>query len=183
MQFYNLILKPTRYENILIKNRMGNNYFCRTVFVLKMNKLKEKILETCKSLQLETINNLKSEIEEVQNAANEYGLPKDRYDSFRAQLLRKKDMFGQQLAKANEQLEILMRINPDKNYSMAEFGAVIITNKQKLVISIGLGKVLVGEDVFFAISPAVPIYKAMEGKKVGEEFAFNNNSYKIEKIF
>ncbi|MCD4731516.1 MAG: GreA/GreB family elongation factor, partial [Bacteroidales bacterium] len=85
--------------------------------------------------------------------------------------------------KANEQLDVLMRIDPEKEYSMVEFGTVIITNKQNLFISIGLGKVLTEEAVFYAISPAVPIYKAMAGKKAGEEFAFNNITYKIEKIY
>ena len=147
-----------------------------------MNEIKEKIINACRLMQLETIKNLKLEMEEGQKAANEYGLPKDRYDSFRTQLLRKRDMFAQQLAKATEQLDVLMRIDPDKECTMIEFGAVIITNKQKLFISIGLGKVKVDDDVFFAISPAVPIYKAMEGEKVGEEFSFNNITYKILEI-
>lgn len=148
-----------------------------------MNELKEKILNVCTLLQHETIKNLKSEVEEGQKAANEYGLPKDRYDSFRTQLLRKRDLFAQQLAKANEQLDVLERINPEKECSKVEFSAVVITNKQKLFISIGLGKVQVDDDVFYAISPAVPIFKVMAGKKAGEEFTFNNITYKIEKIY
>ena len=146
-------------------------------------KLKEKLLTTCQNIQTETINNLKGEVDDSQKSANEYGAPKDRYDSFRTQLLRKKDMFAQQVGKANEQLDVLKRIDPEKECSRVEFGAVIITNKQNLFISIGLGKVPTEEAVFYAISPAVPIYKAMEGKKAGEEFAFNNITYKIEKIY
>ena len=146
-------------------------------------EFKEKLITACKNIQSDTINNLKVEVEDAQTAANEYGLPKDRYDSFRTQLLRKKDMFAQQLVKATEQLDLLMRIEFEKEYLKCEFGAAIITNKQNLFISIGLGKVQVDEDVFYAISPAVPIYKAMEGKKVGEGFSFNNISYKIDKIY
>ncbi len=148
-----------------------------------MSELKEKILDKCKLLQLDTIKNLKLEVEEAQKAANEYGLPKDRYDSFRTQLLRKRDMFAQQLAKANQQLDLLNQIDPEKEYSMVEFGAAIVTNKQNLFISIGLGKVQVYDETYFAISPAVPIYKAMEGKKIGEGFAFNNVTYNIEVIY
>lgn len=157
-------------------------FLCQLIECAKMN-LKQKILGVCQGQVKETINSLTTEVNEAQNAANEYGLPRDRYDAFRTQLLRKKDMFAQQLAKANEQLDILLRIDPEKEFSKVEFGAVIITNKQKLFISIGLGKVKVDDDVFFAISPAVPIYKTMDGKKVGEEFSFNNNIFKIEKIY
>ena len=148
-----------------------------------MNEFKIKIINKCKSLQLETIQHLKSEIEDAQKTANEYGLPKDRYDSFRTQLLRKKDMFSQQLAKANEQLDLLEKIDPEKSCSQVEFGAIVITTKQKMFISIGLGKVQIDSDVIYAISPAVPIYKAMERKKAGEEFTFNNNTFKIKQIF
>jgi len=145
--------------------------------------IKTKLLEGCEKQLAETINNLKSEMEEGQKAANEYGLPKDRYDSFRTQLLRKRDMFAKQLAKANEQLDILIQIDTTKKYSKVEFGAVIVTNKQNLFISIGLGKIPVDNNDFYAISPAVPIYKVMEGKREGEEFAFNNVAFKIEKIY
>lgn len=146
-------------------------------------EFKERIITICKNIQTDTINNLKVEVEDAQKAANEYGLPKDRYDSFRTQLLRKKDMFSQQLAKAYQQLDLLLQIDPEKHYSIVEFGAMVMTNKQNLFISISLVKVQVDDDIFYAISPAVPIYKAMEGKKVGEEFSFNNVTYKIEKIY
>lgn len=145
--------------------------------------MKKKLLSACISLQSESINALKSAVDEAQKAANEYGFPKDRYDSFRTQLLRKRDMFAQQLARASEQMDLLKRIDPEKEYSKVEFGALVITDKQKMFISIGLGKVQVDDDTFYAISPAVPIYKAMEGKKEGEEFTFNNITGKIEKIY
>ncbi|MEZ5197693.1 MAG: hypothetical protein R2764_15280 [Bacteroidales bacterium] len=144
--------------------------------------LKNKVLNACIKQQLETIENLKSVMEEAQRAANDYGLPKDRYDSFRSQLLRKRDMFAQQLARANEQLDLLRRIPIDKDFQKVEFGALVITNKQRLLISIGIGKLQVDGEDYFAISPGVPIYKAMEGKQEGEELALNNNVFEILKI-
>ena len=37
--------------------------------------------------------------------------------------------------------------------------------------------------VYFAISGIVPVYKAMEGKKQGEEYTFNGNKTKILDVF
>lgn len=145
--------------------------------------MKKKLLLACEKLQLASINSLKSTVDEAQKSSNEYGAPKDRYDSYRTQLLRKRDMFAQQLVKANEQLDVLKRIDTEKECSRVEFGAVVFTNKQNMFISIGLGKVQADDDFFYAISPAVPIYKAMEGKKAGEEFIFNDITYKIENIY
>jgi hypothetical protein len=144
--------------------------------------MKKEILSICKKLQLDTINSLKSAVDEAQKSANEYGPPKDRYDSFRTQLLRKRDMYAQQLAKANQQMELLNRIDPDKVCTEIEFGALVLTNIQNMFISIGLGKVQAGDETFYAISPAVPVFRAMEGKKEGETFSFNNISFTIKRI-
>lgn len=145
--------------------------------------IKQKLLTKCRALTMETIGNLEAEINEAQKAANDYGMPKDRYDSFRAQLLRKRDMFSQQLLKAKEQLTLLDRIDIAKKLSRVEFGALVISENQNLFVSIGLGKIELDGDIYFAISPAVPIYKAMEGKKKGEEFEFNGRKNKILEVY
>jgi hypothetical protein len=145
--------------------------------------IKQKLLTKCRALTMETIGNLEAEINEAQKAANDYGMPKDRYDSFRAQLLRKRDMFSQQLLKAKEQLTLLDRIDIAKKLSRVEFGALVISENQNLFVSIGLGKIELDGDIYFAISPAVPIYKAMGGKKKGEEFEFNGRKNKILEVY
>lgn len=145
-------------------------------------EVKRKLITKCRELILETITNLEAVIAEAQKSANEYGLPKDRYDSFRSQLLRKRDMFAQQLAKNNELLSLLDKIDPDKKLSRVEFGALVITENQKLFISISLGKMNIDGEDYYAISAAVPVYKAMEHKKAGHEFIFNGKKNKIISI-
>ncbi|MEZ5149067.1 MAG: hypothetical protein R2759_18845 [Bacteroidales bacterium] len=92
-------------------------------------------------------------------------------------------MYGQQLAKMNEQIEALDKIDPLKPFNEVTFGAVVITESQRLFISTGLGKFEVEGQVYFAISGIVPVYKAMEGKKQGEEYTFNGNKTKILDVF
>lgn len=148
-----------------------------------MSSLKEFLIEKCKSIQLENINNLKMVIEDAQKSANEYGMPKDRYDSFRAQQMRKRDMFAQQLLKASEQLDTLNIIDTEIEMNSVGFGALVITDKQKLLVSISLGKIeFEGED-YYAISPLVPFYEAMENKKQGESFSFRGNESIIKEIY
>lgn len=140
---------------------------------------KLQLLAKFKQQQLETINNLESNMTEIQNSANDYGAPKDRYDSYRNQLSRKRDMIAKQLQIANEHYEMLDRINTSIKYEKVEFGALVETSKQNLFVSISLGKIELKGTEYFAISPAVPIYQAMDSKKVGEEFEFRGNSFKI----
>ena len=76
-------------------------------------QLKIKIIAACKEHQFITIANLKREMDEHQQMANDYGPPKDRYDAFRSQMLRRRDIFAEQMQKANEELIVLDKIKSD----------------------------------------------------------------------
>lgn len=146
-------------------------------------ELKAKIVNHCRNLQIETITSLKNEVDEAQKSANDYGAPKDRYDSFRTKMMRKRDMFAKQLHQAKEQLNVLDKIPLDKPLNKVEFGTIVITDKQKLFVSVGLGKIEVEGHTFFAVSPIVPIVKALQEKSIGDELLFNGNTLKIIEIF
>ena len=145
--------------------------------------MKEKLLAYCIKHEEAAIRQLQDAIDDAQKQSNDYGAPKDRYDAFRTKMMRQRDMFAQQQAKANTVLNTLLKIPTDTKYEKVEFGAVVITNKQKLFISAGIGKIEMDEDQFYAISPVVPIYKALEGKTEGEEVFFNGMKIIIEEIF
>jgi len=146
-------------------------------------ELKQNLVEECKRLQQKVIDNLRQEMNEAQQSANEYGPPKDRYDSYRMQMLRKKDMYGQQLDKAQNELYSLEKINFKKEINVAEYGSVIITADQKYFISIGLGKIVFNKETYFAVSASVPIAKAFAGKKKGDIVEFNDRKIKLEEVF
>jgi hypothetical protein len=146
-------------------------------------ELKQNLVEECKRMQQKVIDNLRLEMDEAQLSANEYGPPKDRYDSYRMQMLRKKDMFGQQLDKAQNELYALEKINFKKEINAAEYGSVIITDDQKYFISIGLGKIIFNKEMYFAVSAMVPIAKAMAGAKKDDIVEFNGRKMKILEVF
>jgi len=140
---------------------------------------KSKLFEECKKLQHKVVENLKTVIEEAQQSANEYGPPKDRYDSFRMQLLRKKDMYSQQLEKALLELYALEKIDIKKEMTKIGFGSLVITDEQKIFISIGLGKIIIDNEIFYAVSIMVPLSKVLEGKQKGETVMLNGKKIEI----
>jgi transcription elongation GreA/GreB family factor len=146
-------------------------------------ELKKRILDKCIEKQAKTINDLQKEIDEAQRMSNEYGQPKDRYDAFRTKLLRQRDMFAQQQAKANVVMNTLQSISMKEEFSKVEFGALIITDKQNIFVSAGLGKIEINGRQYFAVSPQVPIFQALADKKAGDEITFNGNKIKIKDIF
>ena len=105
------------------------------------------------------------------------------FDSSRSELLRERDIYAEQLQKAVDDIHILKKVSFDGLEDKVEFGAVVITNRQKMFIALGLGKVEVDDDTYFVISKDVPIYKAMEGLKKGDSFEFNNMKFEIEDVF
>jgi hypothetical protein len=144
---------------------------------------KRSIYNACVAAQMRLMENARLVMTEAQDGANEYGQPQDRYDSFRTQLLKRRDLFAAQYQKALEDLKILNRIDPEKLLKQVEFGAAVITNDQKLFISMGIGKVEVDGELWYAISPLVPFYAVIKGKKKGDEFEFRGKKCKIVEVF
>ena len=145
--------------------------------------LKQQLLEKCREIQTKAIDSSKTAMDEAQLALNEYGPNKDRYDSFREQLIGKRDMFAAQYQKALTECSVLKKIDPNNINERVEFGAVIMTEKSNFFISISSGKIEHDGAIFYAISPAVPLFKAMEGKKKGEVFEFNGQKQTITELF
>ena len=148
-----------------------------------MRDFKERLLQKCIAQQNQVIGQLQKEIEDAQKQANDYGQPKDRYDAYRTKLMRQIELFAKQQDKAKVVLNTLNQIPLEKDIKVVEFGAVVMTNKQNLFISAGLGKMEFEGKTFFAISPLVPIFNALKGKQAGDTLTFNGNTISITEVF
>ncbi|NVO18080.1 MAG: hypothetical protein HXX13_00175 [Bacteroidetes bacterium] len=150
-----------------------------------MNKteIKGKLIEACRKKILDNIASLEAAMSDAQQQANEYGAPRDRYDAFRTQLMRRRDMMAEQLSKEMVEFKVLDKLDPKKNMDKVEFGAVIITPGQNYFISVGLGKIELQDISYFTISPMVPICQALSGKRKGETAIFRDMKIHILDIF
>lgn len=141
--------------------------------------LKAKLLEECKKMQQKVLENIRTTMNDAQQSANEYGPPKDRYDAYRMQLLRRKDMYGQMLEKAMTEFLALEKIDPAQQKTKVEFGTLVITSEQKLFVSIGLGKIMFDKHTYYAVSVNVPLCQALMGKKKNDSIDFNGKKITI----
>ena len=144
--------------------------------------VKEKLLAKCIEIKEESEVNVLAAMNDAQQSANEYGAPKDRYDSFRAQLMRKRDMLAQQLSVLEEELRYLRQIKPGSISTKVEAGALVKLDSQALYILAGIGKILLEDETFYVVSPVVPLVAAMQNLKAGDSFAFRGTSMKILEI-
>lgn len=104
-----------------------------------------------------------------------------KYESFREEMQEELYHLDRQMFALRTMLKDFIRIIPTKSRSV-QLGAVVITNKARFYISVGLGEFFFEGDRFYAISPESPMAQIMMGKVVGEEFTLNNIHQKIEKI-
>jgi len=151
----------------------------------KMEKLelKRKIYNKCLGILENNAETARKTMNEIQIDANEAEQEHDVFDGSRSELLRERDIYAEQLQKAVDDIHILKKVSFDGLEDKVEFGAVVITNRQKIFIALGLGKVEVDGDTYFVISKDVPIYKAMEGMNKGDSFEFNSMKFEIEDVF
>lgn len=149
-----------------------------------MDKLEYKrhLIEACIKNRQAIAIHAKSAMDEAQQAANEYGQPKDRYDSFRMQQIRKTGMFAKQCEEALKEIDALRKINLKKPLDKVEFGALVNNGSQKILIAVGIGKLEFNKETIFVISPNVPVFKAMEDKKKGEKYSMNGKTFVIKDI-
>lgn len=149
---------------------------------METRTIKAKLLIKCIEQQSEVMRQLEQEITDAQKQANDYGQPKDRYDAFRTKLMRQIELYAKQLDKAKMVINTLQKIDPEKDLSQVEFGALVVTNKQKIFVSAGLGKIDLDGNVYYAVSPQVPIFVALKEKRKGDEIVFNGATLIIEDI-
>ncbi len=144
---------------------------------------KQELVKLCRDTQMRMVESAKAAMKEAQQALNEYGANKDRFDSFRDQLTSRRDMFASQYQKARSDMNVLEQIKCHEIKEKVEFGAIIISDISKFIIAISSGKIEHNGDTYYAISPGVPLYKVMEGLKAGDSFEFNGKTQKIKELF
>ncbi len=145
-------------------------------------EFKQKLLQFCLSMKQESESNILVAMDEAQQSANDYGAPRDRYDSFRAQLMRKRDMLAQQLAVVQEELRHIRQVKSNSLQTEIGPGTLVVLDKQTLFILVGIGKITVDDQVVYVVSPVVPLVAAMKNLKKGNSFTFNGNTFTIQEI-
>lgn len=146
-------------------------------------EIKQGILAACLEKQEGVIETARNAMLEALESANEEDQTRDLYDPYRTQMLSKRDMFAQQLEKAIQDKQLLEKLQPCEECDTVHFGSAVITDKQKLFVSIGLGKFEYDGDTWYAISPRVPLYEAIKGRKKGDTFTFNGMKFIIKDVF
>lgn len=144
---------------------------------------RQKVICSCIQQQEHIADIAKQEMDSAQQQSNDYGANVDRYDSYRTKMMRSRDMYARQYSNALAGIRCLQDLLKLPPFDTVEHGACVVTDRQNFLLSIGAGKFMVGNQVWFAISAQTPIYLALKGKKEGDTFVINGQSQTLKSVF
>lgn len=104
----------------------------------------------------------------------------DKYETGRAMMQQEIDRNSLQLHEAKKLQQMLQQIKPEALFRVIQAGSLVHTNHGKFFIAISAGALHVGEQTFYAVSPASPIGLQLMGKRVDDTFTFGGKSFIIQ---
>ena len=151
----------------------------RTTF--EMVSMKKTIYEACMAKVNTQLAELQSAIDKVKESivGEENSTSGNKFETARAMGQEELDRLNQTINNAIRERNILGQISTEKNCNSAQLGAVITTDKKVMYISVGIGKIEVGEKTVYAISAISPIGQAIMGLVQGDDILFAGKKEKI----
>jgi transcription elongation GreA/GreB family factor len=97
----------------------------------------------------------------------------DKYETGRAMLQIEEEKGQRQLLEALQTRQVLESIDPDQSSATVRVGSLVRTDRGNYYVAIGIGKVVLDGEAYYCVSVEAPLVRAMLGKQVGDEVAFN----------
>ena len=149
-----------------------------------MSTLKKELYNACVEFvkkREETVNqiivsNQKALTSETKSSAG------DKHETGRAMLQLEMEKASQQLEGIYQMKSILAKIKLEDTSELVKLGSLISTNLATYFLAISTGQITISNKNYYAISPSSPIGKMLLGKKVDDEFVFNDKTVIIQEV-
>lgn len=145
--------------------------------------LKKKVVTACMETLEKSIDTIRDRISEIIQMANDYEGDHDIFDPFKEDMMKKKDLQVKQMEKHLDEIKLLKKVDPNRISEKVEFGSIVVTDKQKMFVSVAMGKVTIENEPYYIISTQVPVFQAMKDLKKGDSFTINTNQFTIKDLF
>ena len=149
---------------------------------LRIKDILFKKCQTHAATRIQTIEQTLHAIEESRNNETKSSVG-DKYETGRAMMQMEEEKMKHQLFQAIQENKELLKIDPQKQSPTVEVGSLVITNKGKYYLSIGLGKVMVEKERYYCVSIQSPIGQQLFQQEVGKAFEFNGSKMVIQDIY
>ncbi|MEM1122632.1 MAG: 3-oxoacyl-ACP synthase, partial [Bacteroidota bacterium] len=136
--------------------------------------VKHILLQHVQQIVQQRITNAQQAMQSAETAKNSQTKSSagDKFETGRAMMQAEEERSKVQLAKAIALQNSLNQIDFSCASQEVKVGSLVTTNRGSYLLSVGLGKILVEGQPYFAISLASPIGQLLFGKEVGEAIIF-----------
>jgi len=140
----------------------------------KANSIKTTLLDHLRKTVDEKITTMQSIIDSVIESKNNEtkSTAGDKYETGRAMMQAEQEKNEIRLAEAKKLRAILSTIDFKTTHTQIALGSLVITDKEKYFISIGVGKITLENETYYALSPNAPVGKLLLTKKIYDRFSF-----------
>ena len=150
----------------------------------KPKEIKDLIISRLHEIVDNKIDIAKSAVESAKESRNSdtKSSAGDKHETGRAMMQIELEKNEIQLSKALELKQELNKINILKKSDKVEYGGLVLTNQGNFFISIGIGKIEVNKETFYAVSLASPIGKLLHHKTIEDKVQFQEREITITNI-
>lgn len=106
----------------------------------------------------------------------------DKYETSREMMQQEMDKQQAAMLELMKQRDVLLRIADNKAQHSIQLGSLAVTNSGNFYIAAAIGKVSIGADTAFVISPDSPLGNKLLGLSKGDKLQFNGKDYEIKFI-
>ncbi|MGB1204646.1 MAG: hypothetical protein ACPG5B_03300 [Chitinophagales bacterium] len=147
--------------------------------------LKLKLQEICLQQLTKNIELLQERLKTLRESKNSEtkSTAGDKHETGRAMIQLEEENTHKRLSEVLDTKNKLARINCGIIKTTAQSGSIVITDKAKYVILVGIGKVKLENTLYYCVSQHSPIAKVLLQKQAGDEFVFNGKKIKIKEVF
>lgn len=152
-------------------------------FQMEQN-IKRQLYDFCKNFADKRISRIRKEMKDFKESLDDETKSSagDKYETGRAMLQLELEKAGVQLAEAEKMSKVLDLVNIKTQTNFVSLGNLVKTTKANYFLAISAGEYKGDGISAYCISSETPIGRLVFGKKVGEEFTFNETKIKILEI-
>ncbi|MDP5100440.1 MAG: transcription elongation factor [Nonlabens sp.] len=107
----------------------------------------------------------------------------DKYETGMAMIQNQEELYTRQRAETTVIYNALLKIDPTKVCEQVENGALVLVPGGMFYICAGMGRLVLDDTAYFAISLISPIGAALKFKKAGTFYTYNDKNVPINSIY
>ena len=144
-------------------------------------EIKNELLQHCQKQVDNRYSKIKQTIADIEESLLEEAKSSsgDKHETGRAMLQIDRENAGKQLQEIKKVAQLLKKIDVKATSDYARLGSLVYADRFTYFISLSIGTVTLGKTDYLCVALNSPVGLLISGKKKGDEFTLNGNSYKI----